>query len=108
MLAFQVYYCSGTQAANLSIRSQSEHFTSDRIMVNFDWTLSSSLIHYHRLLPNVSVNVVPDLDVILTFIENMSIHASLSYNTLYNVSITQPGICGQPNQTVFIKLNYCK
>ena len=32
----------------------------------------------------------------------------LSYNTLYNVSITQPGICGQPNQTVFIELSYSK
>ena len=32
----------------------------------------------------------------------------LLYNTLYNVSITQPGICGQPNQTSFIKLSYSK
>ena len=51
-------------------------------------------------------NIVPDPEVD-PFIGNMSIRLALPvlYNTLYNVSVTQPGICGQPNQTA---LNYSK
>ena len=33
---------------------------------------------------------------------------ALSYNTPYNVSITQPGVCGQPKQTLFTELSYSK
>ena len=77
-------------------------------MALLELTLSNSLGRYQQLLlPNVSINIVPDPEVD-PFIGNMSIQLTLPYNTLYNVSVTQPGICGQPNQTAFIELNYSK
>ena len=77
-------------------------------MVVLEWTLSNSPSYYQQLVRNVSVNVFPHLEMITTFIGNMSIQLALSYNTLFNVSVTQPGICGRPNQTVFIELSYSK
>ena len=71
-----------------------------------EWTVSNTLGRYQQLLlSNASVSVVPSPEVEIIFIRNMSVQLTLSYNTLYDVSITQPGICGQPNQTVSIKLN---
>ena len=76
------------------------------------WIYPSSRTYYQQLAiaRNVSVNVVPEiwLNAILVFVGNMSVILTLQYNTLYNVSITQPGICGQPNLTAYIELNYCK
>ena len=77
-------------------------------MIILEWTLLNSLSRYRQLLQNTSVNVVPDLGVAIMFIGNMSIQLTLPYNTLYNVSVTRPGICGQPNQTAFIELSYSK
>ena len=80
-------------------------------MVILEWTLSNSLGHYQQLLlPNVSINIVPDPEVEIMCFGNMSNKLMLhcQYNTLYNVSITQPGVCGQPNQTAFIELSYSK
>ena len=78
-------------------------------MVILEWTLSNPLGHYQEfLLPNVSVSVVPNPEVEIDFIRNTSVRLILPYNTLYNVSVTQPGICGQPNQTAFVELNYSK
>ena len=75
-------------------------------MVVLEWTLSNSLGRYQQLLlPNISVSVVPNPE---TEIGNMCIHLILPYNTLYNVSLTQLGICGQFNQTAFITLHYSK
>ena len=70
--------------------------------------VSNSLGRYqHLLLPNVSIDTVPDTGVDLV-IRDTSVQLTLPYNAQYNVSITQPGICGQPNQTVFLELNVCK
>ena len=78
-------------------------------MVILEWTLSNSFGRYQQLqLPNVSINIVPDPEVEIMFFGNMSVQLSLSYNILHNVSITHLGICGQPNQTAFIELNYSK
>ena len=78
-------------------------------MVILDWALSNSLGRYQQLLlPNVSINIVPDPEVEIMFFGNMSNKLMLHYNTSYNVSITQPGVCGQPNQTAFIELSYSK
>ena len=95
------------QTAVLNIQLQSEEFLSERVVVLLEQTLSNSN-HYQRLLPNASANVSPLTEVEIMFTGNMSIQLTLAYNTLYNVSITQPGICGRPNQTAFIKLNYSK
>ena len=97
---------SDTLPVRPSIRACLKQFLSDRVVVILEWTLSNPLGHYQQLLlPNVSVNVVPNPEMQIMFIGNMSVQLSLSYNTLYNVSVTQPGICGQPNQTAYIELN---
>ena len=78
-------------------------------MAILEWTLSNSLGRYQQLLlPNVSINIVPDPEVEIMLFGNMSTKVTLHYNTLYNVNLTQPGVCGQPNQTAFIELNYSK
>ena len=93
------------QTAVLSIQLQSEEFLSNRVVILLEWTLSNSN-RYQRLLPNTSANVFPLTEVEITFIGSMSIQLTLAYNIQYNVSITQPGICGQPNQTSFLELSY--
>ena len=71
-----------------------------------EWTLSNLLGRYQQLLLlNVSVRVVPNPETKFTFIGSMSIQLTLFYNTL---SLTQPGIRGQSNQTAFIELHYSK
>ena len=67
-----------------------------------------SQICYQQLLENVSINVirVPDPEVTIVYTGNRTLQLTLAHNTLYNVSITQPGICGQSNQTMFIELKY--
>ena len=89
----------------LDVRRLSEQFSSDGISVVFKWNVSNILIYYQQLLQNVSINVVPGL---VPITETGTFQLMLLYNTLYNVSITQPGICGQPNQTILIKLSYSK
>ena len=101
---------SDSPPAELSIQPSSKQFLSDRVVVILEWILSNSLGHYQQLLlPNISTSVVPnDPEEEIEFIRNTSIRLILPYNIQYNVSVTQPGICGQPNQTVFIELNYSK
>ena len=95
------------QTTVLSIQLQSEKFLHNGVVVLLEWTLSYSN-RYQRLLPNASANVFPLTEVEIMFIGNMSVQLTLPYNTLYNVSVTQPGICGQPNQTESIELSYSK
>ena len=75
-----------------------------------EWTYSTSRTYHQQLaiVRNVSVNVVPEiwLNALLVFVGNMSVILTLQYNTPYNVSIAQTGICGQPNLTAYIELNY--
>ena len=97
---------SDTPPAKLSVQT-SEQFSSDRVVVILEWTLSSSLSRYQQmLLTNISINIIPKIKVEANFIGNMSFQLTLPYNTLYSVSLTQPGICGQPNQTIYIALKY--
>ena len=93
----------------LDIRFISRLFSSNGISVVLEWNVSNVQIYYQQLLQNVSVYVVPNpLMMALIHTGNRTLQLMLSYNTLYNVSITQPGICGPPNQTVFIELSYSK
>ena len=113
ILVFQVRFpfkFSDTSPAKPYILPRSEpEFLSGRVVVNIEWTISNPLGCYqHLLLPNVSISVVPDPEAEVVDVGDMSIQLTLSYNTPYNVSITQPGICGQPNQTAFIELKYSK
>ena len=108
---FAAKFSDTQQTTVLSIPPHSEEFLSDRVVVMLEWTLDlSNLNHYLQLLllPNVSIDVIPNSEVIVMFFGNMSVQLTLPYNTMYNVSITQPGICGQPNQMVFIELSYSK
>ena len=93
------------QNPQLSILPHSEELSSDNITVIFEWNVSNLQIYHQQLLQNVSINVVPD-PVEIIYRGNMTFQLTLLYNTLYNVNITQPGICGQPYQTVFIELSY--
>lgn len=94
----------------MSIESHSEQFTTNEVVVILEWIYSISGSSNQQLdaVQNIGVNVVPAirLNDILVFIENASVILMLQYNTVYNVSITQLGVCGQPNQATFIKLNY--
>ena len=93
----------------LSIQSHSELFSSDNITVVFEWNASNLQIYHQQLLQNVSINVLPDPVAILAYTGNrifQPICCIIFY--IANVSLTQPGICGQPNQTVFIELSYSK
>ena len=93
----------------LGIRLISELFSSDGISVVLEWNVSNVQIYYQQLLQNISANIVPNSPkMALMHTGNRTLQLMLSYNTLYNVSITRPGICGQPNQTVFVELNYSK
>ena len=109
VLTFLVFLID-TPTAELSIQSHQEQFTSNSIAIILEWTLSNSpsYNYYQQLLQNSSVNVVTELEVVIMFFGNMSAQLTLQYNTLYNVSVTQPGICGRPNRTAFIELNYSK
>ena len=78
----------------------------ERITIQLEWTVLLSQIYYQQLLPNTSIYVVPDPEVDIAYTGNRTLQLILQYNTLYNVSITQSGICGQPNQTAFIELEY--
>ena len=100
---------SDIQNPELSIDSHSEQFTNDGVVVLLEWTYMylTSVTYYQQLLPNISINVVPATRLDAVLIGNTSVQIiSLQYNTQYNVSITQPGICGQPNQSAFIELSY--
>ena len=82
---------------------------NNRVGVILEWTISNTLGRYQwLLLPNAHISVVSNSEVEIMLTRNMNINLTLSYNTLYNVSITQPGICEQPSQTAFIELNYSK
>ena len=96
-----------TQNPELDIQSHSQQFSSDNITFVFEWNVSNLQIYHQQLLQNVSINVVPD-PVEITYTENRIFQLTLLYSTLYTVNITQPGICGQPNQTVIIELSYSK
>ena len=101
-----MYNSYNTPDASLSIQSHSAQLKSEIITVKLEWTVSLSQIYYQQLLQNVSIDVVPDTGVTVAYTGNRTLQLTLQYNTLYNVSLTQPGICGQPNQTTFIKLKY--
>ena len=98
-----------TSNPQLSILSHSEQLSSlsNNITVDFEWTVSNLQIYHQQLLQNISINVVPD-PIAIMYTGNRTFQLTLLYNTLYTVNITQPGICGQPNQTVFIELSYGK
>ena len=79
----------------------------ERITVQLEWTVLLSQINYQQLLPeNVSVHVVPDPVRAVVYTGNRTLQLTLLYNTLYDVSISQPDICGRPNRTAFIELKY--
>ena len=91
----------------LDVQLLSEKFSSDGISVVYQWNVSNVQIYYQQLLGNVSITVIPNTMFIM-YKGNRTPQLTLLYNTLYNVSLTQPGICGQPNHTASIALIYSK
>ena len=92
---------------DLVVRSHSEQFTSDRVIIALEWILLNSQIYYQQLLRNVSISAAPPLNNLM-FTGNMRVQLVLSYNTLYNVSVTQHSTCQQLIRTTFLLLNYSK
>ena len=71
-----------------------------------EWTVSNTLGWYQQLLlSNASISVVPSPEVENMFIRNMSVQLTLSYNTLYDVSITQLSLVSVDNLTKQSPLN---
>ena len=91
--------------SNFNIEVHSEQFTRNRIILLLEWNISLPQAYY-QLLENVSVDVIPEPEMVMTYTENRTLQLTLMYNMLYNVSVTQPGICGQANLTHFISKNY--
>ena len=91
----------------LSVQSDPEQFSRDGVTVNLEWTLLNSQDYYQQFLQNVIVNVDPPPDNIMCT-GNMRVQLTLSYNTLYNVSVTQNSTCERLYRTTFLELNYSK
>jgi hypothetical protein len=91
----------------MRIRFCSEQFSSDAVTVALEWTLLDSQIYYQQLLSNVSVNANPQLNNVI-FTGNMRVQLTLSYNTLYNVNVTQHSACQQLIRTELLELDYGK
>ena len=94
----------------LNVQRLSEQLLSDGIFIVLEWNISNVQIYHQQ---NVSIAVVPN-PIVLIHLGNMTLQLMLLYNTQFNVSLIQPGICGQPNHTAFIELisniftNRCK
>ena len=93
--------------SELSVQSGSEDFSSDGVIVALEWTLLNSRNYYQYLLRNISVSANPQLNNVV-FTGDMRAQVVLSYNTLYNVSVTQHSTCHQLIGTTFIELSYSK
>ena len=92
---------------DLIVRSHSEQFTSDRVTIALEWILLNSQIHYQQFLRNISISAAPPLNNLM-LTGNMRVQLVLSYNTQYNVSVTQHSTCQQLIRTTFLLLNYSK
>jgi hypothetical protein len=92
---------------DLSVQSHSEQFSSNEVTVTLEWTLLNSQSYYQQLLSNISVNAVPQLNNVMPT-GNMRVQLTLSYNTPYNVSVTQHSTCQLLIRTTFLLLNYSK
>ena len=71
------FHVIDVQTFELSIQSLSERFSSDRVTVVLELTLSSSLTHYPQLLQNVNVGIVPDSGMEVLLLGNMSVQLTL-------------------------------
>ena len=91
----------------LSIRSVQEQFSRDGVTVFLEWTLLNSQTWYQQFLTNVSVNTDPQLNNVMSA-GDMRFQLLLSYNILYNVSVTQHSTCERLIRTTFLQLNYSK
>ena len=93
----------------LIIHSDPEHvqFSRDGVIVLLEWTLLHSQTYYQQFLRNVSINADPQPNNVM-FAGRMRVQLVLSYNTLYNVSVTQHSTCERLVQTAFLQLNYSK
>jgi hypothetical protein len=92
---------------DLSVRSHSEQFSSNGVTLTLEWTLLNSQIYYQQLLSNISVSTDPQLNTVIPT-GNMRVQLTLSYNTPYNVSVTQHSVCQPLIRTASLLLNYSK
>ena len=96
-----------SSSLGLSVLKGLEDFSSNEVTVTVEWTLLNSQLYYQQLLHNVSISADPQPKTIM-FAGNMRVQLVLSYNTLYNVSVTQPSTCQQLVRTKFLQLDYSK
>ena len=91
----------------LSIQIGLKDFSSNEVTVTVEWILLNSQLYYQQLLLNVSVSADPQPKFIM-FTGSMRVQLMLSYNMLYNVSVTQYSICQELIRTEFLQLDYSK
>jgi hypothetical protein len=91
----------------LNVQSDSEQFSSDGVTVNLEWTLLNLQAYYQQLLLNIIVNAIPPLNNVM-FIGDMRVQLVLSYNTVYDVSVTQNSTCERLIRATSLLLNYSK
>ena len=86
MMKLSAYYHADPE---INISSVSEHFESDHVTVTLKWTSESSgqLVAYN-------VSVVPHGQGAIKFNGSTMAQLTLSYNTLYDVSILAAVPCG--------------
>ena len=84
-----------------------EQISTNEVLVNLEWTLLNSQI-YQQFLRDIIVNTVPPLRDMIQFTGSTRAQLVLSYNTLYNVSVTQNSTCEQLIRTSFHQLSYSK
>ena len=88
----------------MNISTTSEQFGHDAVSVTLQWIPASFNSLY-------SYNVIVDPQVQLQFNGSTRVQLTLSYNTLYNVSVVATHLCGQNtnNMITFVELYYiCK
>ena len=93
--------------SELSIRSDSQCFSSDVVIVTLEWTFLNLQTYYQQFLRNISVSANPQLNNVI-FTGDMRVRLGLLYNTPYIVSVTQHSTCRQLIRTTFIELNFSK
>ena len=55
---------------------------SETITVLLEWIILLSQVYHQQLLPNVSIDVVPDTGVTTAYTGNRTLKLTLAYNTL--------------------------
>ena len=97
-----VYYSLNSDLHEVNVSSRLEQFGHDSVLVILDYTQEGLSSLY-----SINVTVAPHASIV--FIGRMSIQLTLSYDTLYNISVVATHLCGPVGTATLIELYlYCK